>query len=77
MNPIKSFRDIWKSLNSKQKTTAGVFGAIDLAAKGFALRDLARTDSKKIRGPKWLWSTIIGVVNTFGWLAYFLIGKKR
>ncbi|WP_272899117.1 PLDc N-terminal domain-containing protein [Corynebacterium haemomassiliense] len=41
------------------------------------MRDLARTNSKQIRGPKWLWTPIIGAVNTLGWVGYFLIGKKR
>ncbi|WP_353959756.1 hypothetical protein [Corynebacterium gottingense] len=30
-----------------------------------------------MRGPKWLWTPIIGAVNTLGWVGYFLIGKNR
>ena len=50
---------------------------MDTVGKAVALRDLARAEDSKLRGPKWLWTPIIGVVNTFGWVSYFLIGKKR
>ena len=74
---IDTIKDAWNSLSSDQKTIAGVLATIDTAGKAFALRDLARTNSKRIRGPKWLWIPIIGAVNTLGWVGYFIIGKKR
>ncbi|MDK6492515.1 hypothetical protein HMPREF2785_09160 [Corynebacterium sp. HMSC067D03] len=74
---IDTIKDAWNSLSSDQKTIAGVLATIDTAGKAFALRDLARTNSNKIRGPKWLWTPIIGAVNTLGWVGYFIIGKKR
>lgn len=74
---IDTIKDAWNSLSSDQKTIAGVLATIDTAGKAFALRDLARTNSKRIRGPKWLWTPIIGAVNTVGWVGYFIIGKKR
>lgn len=74
---IDTLRDAWNGLSSDQKTIAGVLATIDTAGKAFALRDLARTNSKRIRGPKWLWTPVIGAVNTLGWVAYFVVGKKR
>ena len=74
---IDTIKDAWNSLSSDQKTIAGVLATIDTAGKAFALRDLARTNSKRIRGPQWLWTPIIGAVNTLGWVGYFIIGKKR
>ena len=74
---IDTLRDAWNGLSSDQKTVAGVLATIDTAGKAFALRDLALTNSKRIRGPKWLWTTVIGAVNTLGWVAYFVVGKKR
>lgn len=74
---IDTLRDAWNGLSSDQKTVAGVLATIDTAGKAFALRDLARTNSKRIRGPKWLWTPVIGAVNTLGWVAYFVVGKKR
>ena len=65
---IDTIRDAWNGLSSDQKTLAGVLATIDTAGKAFALRDLARTDSKRVRGPKWLWTPVIGAVNTLGWV---------
>ena len=74
---IDTIRDAWNGLSSDQKTIAGVLATIDTAGKAFALRDLARTNSKRVRGPKWLWTPVIGAVNTLGWVAWFAVGKKR
>lgn len=74
---IDTIRDVWNGLSSDQKTLAGVLATIDTAGKAFALRDLARTSSKRVRGPKWLWTPVIGAVNTLGWVAWFAVGKKR
>ena len=74
---IDTIRDAWNGLSSDQKTLVGVLATIDTAGKAFALRDLARTNSKRVRGPKWLWTPVIGAVNTLGWVAWFAVGKKR
>ena len=74
---IGTIKDAWNGLSSDQKTFAGVLATIDTAGKAFALRDLARTNSKRVRGPKWLWTPVIGAVNTLGWVAWFAVGKKR
>ncbi len=71
------FRDAWNAMSKDQKTIVGVLAAVDTLGKALALRDLARAKDSKLRGPKWLWTPIIGAVNTFGWVGYFLIGKKR
>ena len=77
MNPIDSVLEAWKSLSKEEKTVAGILGAVDTAAKGIALWDLARTDAERLRGPKWFWTAFIGVANTIGWASYFTVGKKR
>ena len=74
---IDTIKDAWNGLSSDQKTIAGVLATIDTAGKAFALRDLARTNSKRVRGPKWVWTPVIGAVNTLGWVAWFAVGKKR
>jgi len=40
-----------------------------------ALRDLIRRQGT--RGPKWMWVLIILFVNTFGPIAYLLIGREE
>lgn len=74
---VKILRDAWNGMSKDQKTIVGILTALDTVGKALALRDLARAKDSKLRGPKWLWTPIIGAVNTFGWVGYFLIGKKR
>lgn len=74
---IGTLKDSWNALSSDQRTIVGVLAAIDLAGKSIALWDMARTDDRKLRGPKWLWTPVIGAVNTLGWVAYFTVGRKR
>ncbi|OFP37309.1 MULTISPECIES: PLDc N-terminal domain-containing protein [unclassified Corynebacterium] len=74
---VKILRDAWNGMSTDQKTIVGILTALDTVGKALALRDLARAKDSKVRGPKWLWTPIIGAVNTFGWVGYFLIGKKR
>ena len=74
---IGTIKDAWNGLSSDQRTIVGILGSIDAVGKAVALWDLARTDNRKLRGPKLLWTPVIGAVNTFGWLAYFVVGKKR
>lgn len=74
---LKILRDAWNGMSKDQKAIVGILTALDTAGKALALRDLARAKDSKLRGPKWLWTPVIGAVNTFGWTAYFLIGKKR
>lgn len=74
---IGTIKDSWNALSSDQRTIVGILGAIDAAGKAAALWDLARTDGRKLRGSKLIWTPIIAAVNTFGWLGYFTFGKKR
>lgn len=74
---IGTIKDSWNALSSDQRTLVGILGAVDAVGKAVALWDMARTDERNLRGPKWLWTPVIGAVNTFGWLAYFTVGKKR
>jgi hypothetical protein len=44
-----------------------------------ALVDLARRPATEVRGPKWVWATVLPLVNAAGGvpLAYFLFGRRR
>lgn len=67
----------WAALATDQKVLVAGLAAADVAGKALALRDLAGAKPRKVRGPKWLWAPTILAVNTLGWAAYFLLGKKR
>jgi len=48
---------------------------VDLGLKVFAIYDLIKTD-RVSSDRKWLWAVIILVINLFGPLLYFLIGRR-
>ncbi|NUP75377.1 MAG: PLDc_N domain-containing protein [Sinomonas sp.] len=66
----------WKDMSTKSRTGVILMGALDLALKILAWRDLARRPAADVRGPKIAW--LLGTfVNTFGPISYFLFGRKR
>ncbi|WP_314728308.1 PLD nuclease N-terminal domain-containing protein [Bacillus sp. Marseille-Q3570] len=48
---------------------------IELILIGLALFDWFRT--KETNGPRWMWLLIILIINPFGPILYFLIGRKH
>ena len=47
---------------------------LELVLVFFALRDLTRRD--RVNGPKWLWALIIVLIQLFGPMLYFVIGRR-
>jgi hypothetical protein len=47
--------------------------------KGAALIDLRRRPASQVRGPKWVWATVVTVVSSAGVvpISYFLFGRRR
>ena len=44
-----------------------------------ALIDLKRRPASQVRGPRWVWATLVAVVSSFGLvpISYFLFGRRR
>lgn len=72
----RTLQEGWAALSTDQKAIVGGLAAVDAAGKAAALVDLARRDRRRVRGPKQLWAPVIAAVNTGGWAAYFLFGRK-
>ena len=47
---------------------------LELVLVFVALRDLTRRD--RVNGPKWLWALIIVLIQLFGPILYFVIGRR-
>ncbi|MCQ4609171.1 MULTISPECIES: PLD nuclease N-terminal domain-containing protein [Corynebacterium] len=69
-------RNSWSGMSAQERRLIASLASIDLLGKITALVHLARTDNRKIRGSKWVWGPAVGGVNMFGWIAYFLFGRK-
>ena len=69
----------WSDLSQRTRrllTTAAVAeGILKLAA----LVDLKRRPASQVRGPKWVWATVMAVVGSAGVLpvSYFLFGRRQ
>jgi hypothetical protein len=60
----------------RQRIAIGALAAVELSAKLAAARDIQRRPAAQLRGSKLLWRLAL-LVNTFGPLAYFLLGRRR
>ena len=66
----------WSELPPAAKRAIVVAGTVEVVVTGFALRDLIRRPARDVRGPKLLW-VLAFLVQPFGPLAYFRIGRRR
>ncbi|WP_291313603.1 PLDc N-terminal domain-containing protein [Corynebacterium sp. UBA2622] len=67
----------WGRVGKRERVLISILAAVDTAGKSAAMASLARTPKEKVRGPKLVWTPIIASVNTLGWLAWFLVGRKK
>lgn len=69
----------WSDLSQRNRRLIIVGGVAEGCLKTAALIDIKRRPASQIRGPKWIWATVVVVVNSFGGapLAYFAFGRRR
>ncbi len=60
----------------RQRIVIGALAIAELSAKLVAARDIERRPAAELRGSKLLWRLAL-LVNTFGPLAYFALGRRR
>jgi hypothetical protein len=65
----------WSDLTSGQRAGVLALVAIQAALAAFAQRDLGSRSAAELRGPKVLWRVL--TLNTFGAIAYLVIGRTR
>jgi hypothetical protein len=69
----------WSDLSEDTRRRIVLVGTLDAVLKIAALVDLKRRPAAEIRGRKWIWATVVTVVNSAGAvpLGYFLFGRRR
>jgi hypothetical protein len=69
----------WSELSQRNRRLITVAAAAEAGLKTAALIDIKRRPASQIRGSKWIWATLVVVVNSFGGapLAYFAFGRRR
>jgi hypothetical protein len=69
----------WSDLSEGTRRRILIVGAVEAILKIIALRDLRRRPAAQVRGPKWVWATIVTLVNSVGAapVAYLLFGRRK
>lgn len=69
----------WSDLSERSRRLIVLGAAIEGVLKIAALVDIRRRPADQIRGRKWVWATVVTLVNSMGGapLAYFLFGRAK
>jgi hypothetical protein len=69
----------WSDLSVRSRRLLVTAAVAEGILKGAALIDLRRRPASQVRGPKWLWATVVTVVSSAGVvpISYFLFGRRR
>jgi hypothetical protein len=72
-------RSRWRDLSDRQRRLLITAGLAEGILKLAALIDLRRRPATEVRGPKWLWATLLAVVGSGGALpiSYFVFGRRH
>ena len=69
----------WSNLSQRTRRLLTIAAVAEGILKLAALIDLKRRPASQVRGPKWLWATVVTVVGSAGVLpvSYFLFGRRQ
>jgi hypothetical protein len=72
-------RTQWSDLSQRRRRLLMIAAVAEGILKLVALIDLKRRPASQVRGPKWLWATVLAVVSSAGVvpISYFLFGRRR
>jgi hypothetical protein len=69
----------WSDLSQGTRRVLAIAAVAEGILKLVALVDLKRRPASQVRGPKWLWATVLAVVGSAGVLpvSYFVFGRRQ
>ena len=69
----------WSDLSQRTRRLLIGAGVAEGMLKVAALIDLKRRPATQVRGPKWLWATVVTVVGSAGVVpvSYFVVGRRQ
>ena len=72
-------RKQWSDLSPRTRRLLTVAAVIEAILTLAALIDIRRRPASQIRGPKWLWATVVAVISSAGVLpvSYFVFGRRQ
>jgi hypothetical protein len=72
-------RKQWRDLSGRTRGLIIAAAVVDVALKVAALIDIKRRPASQVRGPKWLWASVVAVVSSAGVVpvSYFAFGRRQ
>ena len=72
-------RKQWSDLSERTRRLLTITAVAEGILKIAALIDLKRRPASQVRGPKWLWATVLTIVSSAGLapISYFVFGRRR
>jgi hypothetical protein len=72
-------RKQWSDLSPRTRRLLTVAAVVEGILKLAALIDIKRRPASQIRGPKWLWATVVAVISSAGVVpvSYFVFGRRH
>ncbi|HEY8558734.1 MAG TPA: hypothetical protein VIM97_15565 [Actinomycetes bacterium] len=69
----------WSDLSPRTRKLLAVAAVAEGILKLAALIDLKRRPASQVRGPKWLWATVLTIVSSAGVvpISYFIFGRRQ
>jgi len=69
----------WSDLSGRTRRLLAIAAVAEGILKVVTLIDLKRRPASQVRGPKWVWATVVTVVSSAGVLpiSYFLFGRRQ
>jgi hypothetical protein len=69
----------WSDLSQRTRRLLTITAVAEGILKLAALIDIKRRPASQIRGPKWMWATVVTVVSSAGAvpIAYFIFGRRQ
>jgi hypothetical protein len=68
----------WSDLSERNRRLLAITAVAEGILKLAALIDLKRRPASQVRGPKWLWATVLAIVSSAGVvpISYFVFGRR-
>ena len=72
-------RQQWSDLSERNRRLLIAVAVAEGILKLVALIDIKRRPASQIRGPKWLWASVVTIVSSAGVipLSYFVFGRRQ
>jgi hypothetical protein len=69
----------WSDLSPRTRRLLTISAVAEAILKLAAFIDLKRRPASQVRGPKWLWATVLAVVSSAGVvpISYFVFGRRQ